>query len=98
MGGGEQFEIVALPVRVAGVEFGFFLAALFLDREHGGRLDAAMGAANVGQFLGQVIAERVGQEARALLKHTNWNIGEIASMLRRFAKDFRYQNLSYLGS
>jgi len=25
----------------------------------------------------QIIAERVSQEARALLKHTNWNIGEI---------------------
>ncbi|MBC7774046.1 MAG: helix-turn-helix transcriptional regulator [Phycisphaerae bacterium] len=31
-----------------------------------------------GKTTSQVIAERVGQEARALLKHTNWNIGEIA--------------------
>lgn len=31
-----------------------------------------------GKTTTQVITERVGQEARALLKHTNWNIGEIA--------------------
>ncbi|MBK6996408.1 MAG: helix-turn-helix transcriptional regulator [Saprospiraceae bacterium] len=31
-----------------------------------------------GKTTSQVIAERVSQEARALLKHTNWNIGEIA--------------------
>jgi len=31
-----------------------------------------------GKTTSQVIAERVGQEARALLKHTNWNISEIA--------------------
>jgi AraC-like DNA-binding protein len=31
-----------------------------------------------GKTTSQLIAERVSQEARALLKHTNWNISEIA--------------------
>ncbi|MBO9204639.1 MULTISPECIES: helix-turn-helix domain-containing protein [Niastella] len=32
----------------------------------------------MGKTTTQVIAERIAQEARALLKHTNWNISEIA--------------------
>ena len=31
-----------------------------------------------GKTTSQLIAERVTQEARALLKHTDWNISEIA--------------------
>ncbi|MGF7080955.1 helix-turn-helix domain-containing protein [Mucilaginibacter sp. UYCu711] len=31
-----------------------------------------------GKTTSQLIAERIGSEARALLKHTNWNISEIA--------------------
>ena len=34
-----------------------------------------------GKTTSQLIAERVSQEARALLKHTNWNISEIAFCL-----------------
>ncbi|MDP4209675.1 MAG: helix-turn-helix transcriptional regulator [Bacteroidota bacterium] len=34
-----------------------------------------------GKTTSQLIAERVSQEARALLKHTNWNISEIAFSL-----------------
>jgi AraC-like DNA-binding protein len=31
-----------------------------------------------GKTTRQLIAERIASEARALLKHTNWNISEIA--------------------
>lgn len=34
-----------------------------------------------GKTTSQIIGERLGQEARVLLKHTNWNIGEIARCL-----------------
>jgi AraC-like DNA-binding protein len=32
----------------------------------------------MGKTTSQVIAERIAQEARALLKHTNWNVSEIS--------------------
>ncbi len=36
---------------------------------------------NTGKTTSQIIGERVAQEARALLRHTNWNISEIAGCL-----------------
>ncbi|WP_039867328.1 AraC family transcriptional regulator [Pedobacter sp. BAL39] len=53
----------------------------------------------VGKTTTQLISERLASEARALLKHTNWNIGEIAWCLgfddtSNFIKFFKKQNLT----
>lgn len=66
------------PIESPGQQVGFRTPAEFAGQlaVHVNHLNRALKEVT-GKTTSRLIAERVGQEARALLKHTDWNISEI---------------------